>query len=96
VKVGDNNYDFSGKVDITKKNVHIDVKSNFIKLLFTGNRNQEGLQGKLTLTINNSSDFVNDLAKIINLSFLAYVSLVKISRYRLTSTSMKMNLQQLI
>ncbi|MCA4775422.1 hypothetical protein IHO40_05045 [Wolbachia endosymbiont of Mansonella ozzardi] len=72
VKVGDNNYDFSGKVDITKKNVNINVKSNFIKLLFTGNRNQEGIQGKLTLTINNSSDFVNDLAKITNLSFLAY------------------------
>ncbi|MGL9775404.1 MAG: AsmA-like C-terminal region-containing protein [Wolbachia sp.] len=72
VKVGDNNYDFSGKVDITKKNVHINVESNFIKLLFTGNRDQEGLQGKLTLTINNSSDFVSDLAKIINLSFLAY------------------------
>jgi len=72
VKVDDNNYDFSGKVDITKKNVHINVESNFIKLLFTGNRDQEGLQGKLTLTINNSSDFVSDLAKIISLSFLAY------------------------
>ncbi|MGL9688612.1 MAG: AsmA-like C-terminal region-containing protein [Wolbachia sp.] len=74
VKVGDNNYDFSGKVDITKKNVHINVESNFIKLLFTGNRDQEGLQGKLTLTINNSSDFVSDLAKIINLSLLAYAT----------------------
>ncbi|WP_395463182.1 AsmA-like C-terminal region-containing protein [Wolbachia endosymbiont of Cantharis cryptica] len=72
VKVGDNNYDFSGKVNITKKNVHINVESNFINLLFTGNKNQEELQGKLTLTINNSSDFVSDLAKIINLSFLAY------------------------
>ncbi|NSM56710.1 AsmA-like C-terminal region-containing protein [Wolbachia endosymbiont of Atemnus politus] len=73
VRVGGNNYDFSGKVDITKKNVLINVESDFINLLFAGNRSQEGLQGKLTLTINNSSDFVNDLAKITNLSFLDYV-----------------------
>jgi hypothetical protein len=73
VKIGDNNYDFSGKVNITKKNVHINVESNFINLLFTGSKNQEKLQGKLTLTINNSSDSVSDLAKIINLSFLSCV-----------------------
>ncbi|MGL9717198.1 MAG: AsmA-like C-terminal region-containing protein [Wolbachia sp.] len=73
VKVDDNNYDFSGKVEITKKNVHINVESDFINLLFAGKRNQKGLQGKATLTINNSSGFVNDLAKITNLSFLAYV-----------------------
>ncbi|MGL9761923.1 MAG: AsmA-like C-terminal region-containing protein [Wolbachia sp.] len=73
VKVGDNNYDFSGKVNITKRNVHISVESNFVNLLFTGNRNQEELQGNLTLTINNSSGSVSDLAKIINLSFLSCV-----------------------
>lgn len=73
VKVGDNNYDFSGKVNITKKNAYISVESNFVNLLFTGNRNQEELQGNLTLTINNSSDSVSDLAKIINLSFLSCV-----------------------
>lgn len=73
VKVGDNNYDFSGKVNITKKNVYISVESNFVNLLFTGNRNQEELQGNLTLTINNSSGSVSDLAKIINLSFLSCV-----------------------
>ncbi|MGL9681682.1 MAG: AsmA-like C-terminal region-containing protein [Wolbachia sp.] len=72
VKISDNNYDFSGKVGISKKNVHINVESNFIKLLFIGNRDQEELQGKLTLTINNSSDFVSDIVKIVNLSFLAY------------------------
>jgi hypothetical protein len=42
-------------------------------LLFTGKRNQEELQGNLTLTINNSSGSVSDLAKIINLSFLSCV-----------------------
>ncbi|UPA55247.1 AsmA-like C-terminal region-containing protein [Wolbachia pipientis] len=73
VKVGDNNYDFSGKVNITKKNVYISVESNFVNLLFTGNRNQEELQGNLTLTINNSSNSVSDLAKIINPSFLSCV-----------------------
>ncbi len=73
IRVDSNDYDFSGKVNITKKNVHISVESNFINLLFTGKKNQAGLQGKLTLTINNSSDFINDLAKITNLSFLAYV-----------------------
>jgi hypothetical protein len=73
VKVGDNNYDFSGKVNITKKNAYISVESNFVNLLFTGNRNQEELQGNLTLTINNSSGSVSDLAKIINLSFLSCV-----------------------
>nr|WP_218939042.1 AsmA-like C-terminal region-containing protein [Wolbachia endosymbiont of Litomosoides brasiliensis] len=73
VKVSGNNYDFSGKVNIAKKNVHINVESSFINLLFTGNRDQVGLQGKLTLTINNGSDFIRDLAKIINLSFLAYI-----------------------
>ncbi|MFP3027821.1 MAG: hypothetical protein ACEY3L_16820, partial [Wolbachia sp.] len=73
VKVGDNNYDFSGKVNITKKNVYISVESNFVNLLFTGNRNQEELQGNLTLTINNSSGSVSDLVKIINLSFLSCV-----------------------
>lgn len=72
VRIGDNNYGFSGKVDITKENIHINVESDLINLLFAGNRNREGLQGKLTLTINNSSNFVNDLTKIINLSFLAY------------------------
>ncbi|QKX03122.1 hypothetical protein GOY07_02920 [Wolbachia endosymbiont of Litomosoides sigmodontis] len=73
VKLGSNNYDFLGKVNIVKNNVHISVESNFINLLFTGSRDQVGLQGKLTLIINNSSDFIRDLAKIINLSFLAYI-----------------------
>ncbi|NSX83529.1 hypothetical protein GOM44_04065 [Wolbachia endosymbiont of Atemnus politus] len=36
-------------------------------MLFAGCRSQK------ELTINNSSDFVNDLAKIANLSFLAYL-----------------------
>ncbi|WP_349967183.1 AsmA-like C-terminal region-containing protein [Wolbachia endosymbiont of Armadillidium arcangelii] len=72
VKIGNNNYDFSGKVNITKKDVHISVDSNFANLLFTGNKNQEELQGNLTLMINNSSDSVSNLAKIINLSFLSY------------------------
>ncbi|UIP92255.1 AsmA-like C-terminal region-containing protein [Wolbachia endosymbiont of Anopheles demeilloni] len=70
VQIGDNNYDFSGKVNVTKNNVHISVDSNFANLLFKGNRNQ---QGNLTMTINNSSGSVSNLAKIINLSFLSYI-----------------------
>ncbi len=73
VQIGDNNYDFSGRVNVTKNNVHISVDSNFANLLFKGNRNQEELKGNLVLTINNNSDSMSDLAKIINLSFLSYV-----------------------
>ncbi|QOD38322.1 AsmA family protein [Candidatus Wolbachia massiliensis] len=100
VKVGDNNYDFSGRINITRKNVHINVESNFINLLFTGNKNQEELQGKLTLTINNSSGFVSDLAKITNLSFLAYVipsenieisSNINFDKNGFTTTDLKIN-----
>ncbi len=72
-KVDDNNYDFSGKADITKKNVHINIKSSFINLLFAGDKNREGLRGKLMLSIDNGSNFMSDLAKIIGLGFLAYV-----------------------
>ncbi|WCR57804.1 AsmA-like C-terminal region-containing protein [Wolbachia endosymbiont of Ctenocephalides felis wCfeJ] len=100
VKIGDNNYDFSGKINITKKNVLVNVTSDFINLLFAGNRNQEGLQGKLTLTINNSSSVVNDLAKVINLCFLAYVvpnenigisSTINLSGSEFTATDLKIN-----
>ncbi len=72
-KVDDSNYDFSGKADITKKNVHINIKSSFINFLFAGDKNREGLQGKLMLSIDNGSNFMSDLAKVIGLSFLAYV-----------------------
>ncbi|MGL9733058.1 MAG: AsmA-like C-terminal region-containing protein [Wolbachia sp.] len=72
VKIGDKNHDFLGKVGISKKNVYIKVESNFIMLLFTGKIDQKGLQGKLILTINNNSDFISDIAKIINFNFLAY------------------------
>ncbi|QKX02478.1 AsmA family protein [Wolbachia endosymbiont of Dirofilaria (Dirofilaria) immitis] len=73
VKVDDNSYNFLGKVNITKKNVYINAKSNFGNVLFEGNRNQEWLHGKLMLSIDNSSSFVDDLAKVVGLSFFTYV-----------------------
>jgi hypothetical protein len=73
VKIGGNYYDFSGKINITKKDVNINVESNFINLLFIGSRNQEELHGHLTLTINNNSDSISDLVRIINLNCLSYV-----------------------
>ncbi|MCV3769424.1 MAG: AsmA-like C-terminal region-containing protein, partial [Wolbachia pipientis] len=73
VKIDNGNYDFSGKINITQNSVYINIKSNFIKLLFVGDRNREKLQGKLVLLISNHSDFMDALAKVINLSFLTYV-----------------------
>lgn len=73
VDVGDKNYGFSGKMNITKKSVRINTKSDFVNLFFLGNRNQKGLHGRLLVSINNSSNSVDWLAKIINLSFLACI-----------------------
>lgn len=67
-------------------------------MLFTGNRTQEEVQGNLTLTINNSSSSENDLAKIINLSFLSCVipcenikisSNINLNKSEFTTTDLK-------
>lgn len=72
IKIGNDYYDFSGKVNITKKNVNINVESHFINLLFTGSRNQEELHGNLTLRVNNNSDSISNFVKAVNLNFLSY------------------------
>lgn len=75
VKISNNYYDFSGKINITRKNVHINIESNLINILFIGNKNKdkEELKGNLTLTVNNNSNSVSDLVKIINLNLLSHV-----------------------
>ncbi|WCR53481.1 MAG: hypothetical protein PG981_000503 [Wolbachia endosymbiont of Ctenocephalides orientis wCori] len=73
IKVGDNDYYFGGKIDITKQNVRIDIESDFINLLFTGNKNQDELRGYSSLKINNSSNSINDFSKIANLNFLGNI-----------------------
>ncbi|MDG7056063.1 MAG: AsmA-like C-terminal region-containing protein [Wolbachia endosymbiont of Meromenopon meropis] len=73
VRVGDNGYNFLGKVDISKKNIQINLESSLIKLLFKGKRNNEELEGNMRLVISNGSNLVNDLAKIINLNFFTYL-----------------------
>ena len=70
IKVGDNDYYFGGKINVTKQNILVDIESDFINLLFTGDKNQEEIKGYLSLAINNSSNSVNDFSKIANFSFL--------------------------
>ncbi|MDD9331776.1 MAG: AsmA-like C-terminal region-containing protein [Wolbachia sp.] len=100
VKIGDNYYDFSGKINITKKNVNINVESNLINLVFTGDRDQEALQGNLTLTVNNYSNSLGNLVKIINLNILSHLipnesikilSNVSINENELTITDLKVD-----
>ncbi|WP_168463910.1 AsmA-like C-terminal region-containing protein [Wolbachia endosymbiont of Ctenocephalides felis wCfeT] len=67
-----NSYDFDGKVYISKSTVR--VESDFINLLFTGYGDQEGLQGNLTIAIENDSNVISDMAKIFNLNFLSYIT----------------------
>ncbi|WFW29772.1 MAG: AsmA-like C-terminal region-containing protein [Wolbachia endosymbiont of Menacanthus eurysternus] len=71
INVNSKNYNFLGNVNILKKNVSVSFESNVIKFLFTGSKNQKELQGKLMLIVNNSSNFINDLIRIVNPSFIS-------------------------
>lgn len=52
--------------------------NQILQTLFADDRSQEGLQSKLVLLINNGSNCVDGLAKVINLIFLTCIVLVKI------------------
>lgn len=73
VKINDSHYDFLGKINITKKSIDVNVESKLINLLFQGSKEQEKVNGNLVLTVNNNSDSISDLVKVINLGLLSHL-----------------------
>ncbi|WP_253300012.1 AsmA-like C-terminal region-containing protein [Wolbachia endosymbiont of Chironomus riparius] len=71
IKIKDAYYNFAGKINVTKKEIDIDIQSNLITLSFKGNKDQEKINGNLELTLNNSSNLVSELAKVVNFILLS-------------------------